>query len=79
MPSVIDEAQLIVSGKLKQLYSAYMRNREVINIGMYQRGADHVVDEAIQRKDMIENFLRQGMNEASDMRESLERLVTVFG
>jgi flagellum-specific ATP synthase len=78
MSSVIDESQLVVSGKLKQLYSAYMRNREVINIGMYQRGADHLVDEAIMRRDEIDTFLRQGMNEPSDMKDSLEQLIHVF-
>jgi flagellum-specific ATP synthase len=79
MQSVIEEPQYIVSNKLKQLYSAYMRNREVINIGMYQRGADHLVDEAIVRMDAINAFLRQGMNEPSDMRDSLTGLVNIFG
>jgi flagellum-specific ATP synthase len=79
MQSVIEEPQYIVSGKLKQLYSAYMRNREVINIGMYQRGADHLVDEAMVRMDAINGFLRQGMNEPSDMRDSLTQLVNIFG
>lgn len=78
MPFVIDQEHLGVSMKMKQLYSAYLRNRDVINIGMYQRGADPVVDEAIMRRESIENFLRQDMNEASEMKDSLAGMHAIF-
>lgn len=78
MPAVVDDKQLQESMRFKKLYSAYQKNREIINVGMYQHGADKSIDESLYFKDAMEKFLRQGMNESSDMNESVSKLNTLF-
>lgn len=78
MSAVVNEKQLSEAIKFKKLYSAYAKNREIINVGMYQHGADPTIDEAIKNKDAMEKFLRQGMNECSEMKEGLSQLENVF-
>jgi flagellum-specific ATP synthase len=79
MTSVVDENHLRYASRFKQLYSAYSQNKELINIGMYQAGADRNIDEAIRYKDVMRNFLCQRINESSSMSTSLEQLMTLFG
>lgn len=78
MTSVVDDAQINSATKFKKLYSAYMKNREIINVGMYQAGADKVIDEAIANKDAMDQFLKQGMHECADMPKSLNYLFSIF-
>lgn len=78
MPAVIDETQLAYSTHFKKLYSAYVKNQELINVGMYQQGADKTVDESIHFKEQMENFLRQGKNESATLQDSINELKNVF-
>lgn len=74
MPAVVSEDQLRVANLFKKMYSAYTKNRDIINVGMYQSGADKTIDEAIHHKDKMEKFLRQKMNESANMQDSLEMM-----
>lgn len=78
MTSVVDEKHLAAANRFKQLYSAYNQNKELINIGMYQAGADRTLDEAIKYKDQIQKFLRQDIYECSRMSDSMSRLYKIF-
>jgi flagellum-specific ATP synthase len=78
MSSVVDEKQLTYANKFKQLYSAYMQSKELINVGMYQSGADKTLDEAIYFRDSLNKFLVQAVQECSSMHESLTQLFGVF-
>lgn len=78
MPAVVNEGQINEAMKFKRLYSAYSKNREIINVGMYQHGADPVIDEAIKNKDAMEKFLRQGMNEASEFEDGVNQLANLL-
>jgi flagellum-specific ATP synthase len=78
MSTVVGDEQIIYSTEFKKLYSAYMQNRELINVGMYQAGADRVVDEAIRCKDELKHFLMQGVNESASMEDSLTQLKGIF-
>jgi flagellum-specific ATP synthase len=78
MPAVASEKQIQNSLRFKKLYGAYQKNREIINVGMYQHGADKTIDEALHLKDAMESFLKQGINESSDMSESVALLSGIF-
>ncbi|WP_124949959.1 flagellar protein export ATPase FliI [Sulfuriferula thiophila] len=64
--------------RLKQLYSSYQRNRDLINVGAYSAGSDPVVDDAIARHANIEHFLQQNINERAGIQESLGQLSALF-
>jgi flagellum-specific ATP synthase len=74
MPAIVSETQIQLTQRFKRLYAAYQKNKDLINIGMYQHGADKLIDEALRYKDQMEIFLRQGMNEAANMDESFNHL-----
>ena len=73
-----DEHQKLTR-RLKQLYSRYLRNRDLISVGAYSPGSDPVLDEAIAMNPRIEAFLQQGIHERSGIQESLGQLATLFG
>jgi len=78
MPAVVDKNQLAYSHKFKQLYSAYNQNRDLINVGMYQSGANKIIDEAIRSIDNLEKFLVQNINESCDIKSSVDFLIRLF-
>ncbi|WMS89265.1 flagellar protein export ATPase FliI [Pleionea litopenaei] len=59
---------------LKRIYATFMRNRDLINIGAYERGSDREIDEAIALMPQIRAFLQQNVSESRSMSESLEGL-----
>lgn len=60
---------------LRQLYSAYRRNEDLINIGAYNKGADPKVDLALELLPGINQLLQQEMKQVTSFDESLEQLV----
>jgi flagellum-specific ATP synthase len=76
---IADDRHLELSRRLKSLHSAYSQNRDFINLGAYQTGADPRVDEAIQRYPAIKSYLQQGMNQRVTLNESLQQLEDLFG
>jgi len=64
--------------KLKQLNSRYMRSVDLINVGAYESGSDPLLDIAIARHELIEQFLQQDISERADWEESLQFLTAVL-
>ncbi|HYD60999.1 MAG TPA: flagellar protein export ATPase FliI [Noviherbaspirillum sp.] len=79
MHNITSDAHQKQSRRLKQLYSRYLRNRDLISVGAYSPGSDPVLDEAIAMNPKIEAFLQQGIHERSGIHESLGELATLFG
>ncbi|HWU68612.1 MAG TPA: flagellar protein export ATPase FliI [Stenotrophobium sp.] len=64
--------------QFKQMFSAYQRNRDLINIGAYQKGGDARVDQAIAMWPRMEEFLRQDVLEPADFGGSVKALTTLL-
>ncbi|WP_420477207.1 flagellar protein export ATPase FliI [Noviherbaspirillum sp. ST9] len=79
MHNITSDQHQKLTRKLKQLYSRYLRNRDLISVGAYSPGSDPVLDEAIAMNPRIEAFLQQGIHERSGIQESLGELATLFG
>ncbi|MBP0596976.1 flagellar protein export ATPase FliI [Herbaspirillum sp. LeCh32-8] len=79
MHSITDADHQRRSRHLKQLYSRYQRNRDLISVGAYAAGSDPILDEAIALLPRIEAFLQQGIHEQADVSESLRQLTALFG
>jgi len=78
MPSIASEEQMELARQLKALYSRYRRSRDLINVGAYVAGTDPLLDEAIVRMPSIEAFLRQDMNSANGVQQSIQQLAALF-
>jgi flagellum-specific ATP synthase len=78
MPSVTSREHMASALKFKQLFSTYQSNLDLIKMGMYQTGADPLVDEAMHHIDKINRFLRQQMNESSSIEDNVNELAGLF-
>jgi len=54
--------------------ATYKEAEDLINIGAYSEGSNGKIDFAISQIDRIRDFLRQGMDEAVTMEDTLEQL-----
>ena len=74
MVSIADDEQLQRARVLRELYSTYRQNRDLITIGAYERGSDAKIDRAIEAHDPLREYLRQPQNLRVSMAESREAL-----
>lgn len=77
MPMVTSEEHMLMARTLKQYYSLYQQNRDLITIGAYQKGADPRIDQAIAIRPTLEHFLQQRMKEVLSYDQCLDGLRNV--
>lgn len=75
MPHIVTEPHLQGAMRVKQLYSRYQQNRDLIAVGAYTKGTDPELDQAITLISAINDFLRQSLTESFTLDQSLEALV----
>jgi flagellum-specific ATP synthase len=71
--------QLAAAGRLRRLMAAYGEARDLIEIGAYVPGTNPDVDEAVAKRDRIEAFLCQPIDEVADAADSWRRLQELVG
>ncbi|WP_438864940.1 flagellar protein export ATPase FliI [Neptunicella sp.] len=72
MPMVVSEEHLAASRRIRQVYSNYQQNRDLISIGAYTKGTDPRIDLAINAEPAINQLFQQGMKQITPYDESLE-------
>ena len=72
MPMVVDDEQLQAARRIRQVYSNYQQNKDLINIGAYTKGTDQRIDLAIAAEPAINTFLQQGMKQVIPFAQSLD-------
>ncbi|GAA5132152.1 flagellar protein export ATPase FliI [Thalassotalea piscium] len=78
MPMVTSEEHQQLARQLKQMYSLYQQNKDLISIGAYTRGSDPRIDHAIELNPVIKFFLQQKMNEIIPYDQSLSQLQEIL-
>lgn len=66
-------------GKVRELMAVYQNNAQMINAGIYQKGSSAQIDEAIDKHDLIEEFLKQEEDERCPMADTLDKLKQLTG
>ena len=74
MPMVTSPEHQELARQLKQSYSTYQQNKDLISIGAYSQGSDPRIDHAIRLLPVINFFLQQKMKEVIPYQQSLEQL-----
>lgn len=74
MHQIATREQLELATRLRQLYSTYRQNRDLINVGAYRKGTDVRIDTAIDFWPSIQEFLRQDMHEPVSLERSYQGL-----
>lgn len=77
MPMVTSDEHQTLARVLKQAYSLYQENKELITIGAYSRGSDPRIDKAILIRPKLDQFLQQGMKESINYNDCLTQLATL--
>ncbi|MCB2210581.1 flagellar protein export ATPase FliI [bacterium] len=72
--------ELKKAAKLVQTDMAVWReNEDLINIGAYKKGSNPRIDRAVDKRDEIENFLIQDMNEGADLKGTWGQVIELSG
>ncbi len=79
MVQVATREQLDLVTRLRQVYSTYRQNRDLISVGAYRKGSDPRIDQAIEYWPRINEFLRQDMYEPVSLERSYEELRVLVG
>jgi flagellum-specific ATP synthase len=77
MPRAADPAYLPALTRAKQVMATYADMEELIRLGAYRPGTSADVDEAIRLHKPLEDFLRQGKEEATSLAEGYSRLAQI--
>lgn len=77
LSNVIDKKHLEKIIKFKRLYALLKENEVLLRIGAYQKGADRELDEAVDKKEAMENFLKQSPNEIYSFEEIKNMLFSI--
>lgn len=79
MADVTDDEHLRAAAVYRALWAAYEENRDLILMGAYRPGNDPLIDEAVNRRQEVLDFLRQSQKERIDMDSSIAALQAEFG
>jgi len=78
MGNVIDDIHLSKARKFKKLYALLKENEILLRIGAYQKGNDPELDEAVTKKEELENFLKQSPKELFTFEEIKNMLFNII-
>ena len=76
---ITDERHRKAASKLRTILSKYQEVELLVRIGEYKRGADLQTDEAIDKIDIVNNFLKQGLREYDDFATTVDKLAKTVG
>jgi flagellum-specific ATP synthase len=79
MPSVVSPEHLAKARRLRQFLSSYAAAEDLIRIGAYQKGADHLLDQALVALPAIQTFLQQNRGENAALEQNISALLALQG
>ncbi len=79
MNAVVTPEHRRLAGRIRELLAKYQEVELLVKIGEYRQGGDAVTDEAIEKIDAINRFLKQGTDECSTLAQALERMAVIVG
>ena len=74
MPDVTRVEHRLKAGQVRDWMSAIRETEDLVSVGAYVPGSNPRVDEALQRREQIDAFLRQSADEPTDFHASVEAL-----
>jgi len=75
MPNIVSQAHLQAANRLRQVLAAYRDAEDLIMIGAYQKGANPLVDFALEHRDAIDRFLQQAVHERAEYEQTIAQLM----
>ena len=78
MNIIVDKKHLDLAAKIRDVLSVYNDNADLISIGAYKPGINTVLDYAVSKIDLVNGFLKQGVNEAFTYDETVAMMEKIF-
>lgn len=78
MSQIVPREHKQLASRLKTVLATYTEAEDLINIGAYKAGSTPSIDYAISKIDMVNEFLRQDVEEKVDYEDTLQRLQALF-
>ncbi len=78
MMDIVDPEHRRAAARMRQLLAAYREAEDLINIGAYQPGSNPDVDEAVAKRDAMNAFLTQGVDERATLDDAVRQMVALF-
>ncbi len=78
MANIVDARHREMAQRFQQIYGVWRQNRDLINVGAYQRGSDPRVDEAIELRPRLLEFLQQDLHASETLEDSVAKLEGVL-
>jgi flagellum-specific ATP synthase len=76
-PAVSGPVTAKAVGYIRRLMADYAAAEDLISVGAYHAGSNPAIDQAIAKREAIENFLLQGVDEKSTITETLKALAAI--
>ncbi len=74
MPMIVEEEHRKQAARARELLAKYEEIELLVRLGEYKKGNDKDADEALEKRDAINEFLRQGLEEGSDFGDTVQGL-----
>ena len=78
MVELVDDRHKQLAGRLRDILSTYNQNADLVSIGAYKSGTNPKLDFALTKIDRINEFLKQGVNEAFSYEQCLEQMEKIL-
>ena len=73
-----NESQLAIAARARDLLAVYRRNEDLITIGAYTRGGNPKLDQAIERFEPLNSFLKQPMEQIATRQDAWEMMGAIL-
>lgn len=78
MDDVVDKEHIQAAIAFKKMYALLKENEVLIRIGAYQKGNDEELDEAIEKKSAMDDFLKQNSTTNSPFSNTINELMAII-
>jgi flagellum-specific ATP synthase len=79
MSDIVGPDHKAAASRVRRLWAVAEENRDLLLMGAYRAGADPVVDEALEARADILDFLAQSVDAQEDAAHAVQRLIAEFG
>lgn len=79
MPRLVSPAHRNAAAHIRTLLTKYKEIEFLVRVGEYQRGADPLADEALDKIGQINDFLKQRSEEKSSFDETVQKMIAIAG
>lgn len=74
MPQIVTSQHMQAANKLRRVLAAFYRNRDLVSIGAYEKGNDPDVDFYLTKREQINSFLQQNMEQQATLKNTIQEL-----